>query len=175
MILLLAVFIGLSVGLAATLGLALRQYRSHGRTLPVTAEWVDELSVDRYQPMLRLLDGSDLEFLRSQPGCSPRMLSRMRRQRCQIFRGYLKCLGSDFERTCTALKLLMLQSRHDRPDLAAALVRAQVGFTRGMLVAHCRLVLYRMGMASVDVSGLVNLFDGMRVELRTLVPAASLA
>lgn len=156
------------------LGLALRQNGTHTRTLPVTAEWIGELSVDRYRPMLRLLDGSDMAFLRTQPGCNPQMLSRLRRQRCQIFLGYLECLNSDFQRTCSALKVLMFQSRYDRPDLASALLRAEVEFTKGMLVARCRVALYRLGLSGVDVTGLVRLFDGMRVELRTLVPVASL-
>jgi hypothetical protein len=164
----------IAAGLAVTLALAVRQQGSAGRALPVTAEWIDELSVDRYRPMLRLLDGSDLEFLRSQPGSNPRILSRLRRQRCQIFHGYLGCLNSDFQRTCTALKLLMLQSRYDRPDLASALLRARMDFARGMLTVRLRLSLYRLGLAGVDVSGLVRLFDGMRLELRTMVPVSSL-
>lgn len=174
MIFLLTLIGAIAAGLVATLGLALRQHRRDGRTLPVTAEWIDELSADRYRPMQRLLDGSDLEFLRSQPGSNPRMLSRLRRQRCQIFRGYLTCLNSDFQRTCTALKLLMLQSRYDRPDLASALLRARLDFARGMFVVRLRLALHWLGLAGVDVSGLVKLFDGMRLELRTLVPVSSL-
>jgi hypothetical protein len=39
--------------------------------LPVTAEWIDEHSIDRYRPMLRLLD-EDFQFLRKQPGSSPK-------------------------------------------------------------------------------------------------------
>ena len=174
MILLLALIGAIAAGLAVMLGFALRRPGSHGRNLPVTAEWIDQLSADRYRPMLRLLDGSDLEFLRSQPGCNPRMLSRLRKQRCQIFRGYLKSLNTDFQRVCAVLRVLMLQSQYDRPDLASALLRARLDFTKGMLVVHFRLSLYRLGLAGVDVSGLVKLFDGMRVELRTLVPVASL-
>jgi hypothetical protein len=34
-----------------------------------------------------------------------------------------------------------------------------------------RLVCYQNGFGGVDVSGLVKLFDGMRLELRTLIPA----
>jgi hypothetical protein len=34
------------------------------------------------------------------------------------------------------------------------------------------LFLYRMGVSGVEVSKLVNIFDSMRLELRTMVPAA---
>ena len=168
--------IGISVAACLALLLALRllirKVAVTGGRLPVTAEWIDELSIERYRPMMRLLDGGDLDFLRSQPGYTPRMATRLRTQRCLIFRGYLRCLNADFGRVCAAVKVLMLQSRHDRPDLAAALVRYQVTFACGILMVQFRLFLYRWGLCAVDVSSLVNIFDVMRLELRTLVSAA---
>lgn len=157
--------------LAIALFVVIRKLAFAGGELPVTAEWIDELSTERYRPMMRLLDGRDLEFLRSQPGFSPRMASKIRRQRCQIFRGYLGCLSTDFRRISSALKLLMLRSNVDRPDLAAALVRQQFAFGYGMVNVYAHLFLYRWGIANVDVSSLVGIFDSVRVELRTMVPA----
>jgi len=154
------------------LRLLIRKVAVAGGRLPVTAEWIDELSIERYRPMMRLLDGEDLDFLRSQPGFTPRMATKLRVQRCQIFRGYLRCLNADFGRVCAAIKVLMLQSRNDRPDLAAALVRYQVSFACGILMVQFHLFLYRWGFCAVDVSSLVKMFDVMRLELRTLVPAA---
>jgi len=138
--------------------------------LPVTAGWIDELSSERYRPMVRLLDGGDLDFLRSQPGFSPEVAARVRKQRCQIFRGYLRCLNNDFNRVCLAIKLLMLQARDDRPDLASLLLRHQVAFAAGMANVYFRLFLYRWGLCGVDVTGLVKTFDAMRVQLQTLAP-----
>ena len=140
-------------------------------TLPVTAEWIEDLSADRYRPMLRLLDAADIDFLRSQPGFTRTMEVTLRAQRCRIFRGYLKCLDNDFSRVCLALKLVMTQSAQDRPDLAAALVQQQVMFASGLLSAHFRLLLYRYGVCSVDCSNLVQMFDAMSGELRNLVPS----
>lgn len=152
--------------------LLIRKMGPRGGCLPVTAEWIDELSIERYRPMMRLLSSEDLEFLRSQPGFDPRMAAKLRLQRCQIFRGYLRCLNVDFKRVCTALKVLMLQSRHDRPDLAAALVRQQVMFAFGTIMVQSRLFLYRWGVCGVDVTSLVKIFEAMRLELRRLVPIA---
>jgi hypothetical protein len=67
----------------------------------------------------------------------------------------------------------MLQSRHDRPELAEALIRQQITFACSMVAVRCRLLLYGWGVGSVDVTQLVKLLDSMRVELRTLVPASS--
>ena len=150
----------------------LRKLDSPNRSLPVTAEWIDELSTGRYRPMMRLLDSRDIEFLRSQAGFTPKMEAKLRAQRCQIFRGYLRCLDMDFQRVCMALKLVLLHSEQDRPDLSALLVHHRIMFATGLLAARFRLFLYRWGICTVDVTSLVRIFDVMRIELRTLVPAA---
>jgi hypothetical protein len=167
----LAISIVTFLALAVALFLLVRKMSFNGSCLPLTAEWIDELSMERYQPMLRLLDGRDLEFLRSQPGFNSQMVSKLRVQRCQIFRGYLRCLNGDFQRVCSAIKILMLQSRKDRPDLAGLLVQQQMSFACGMAMVYFRLFLYRWGLCGVDVTGLVKNFDQMRLELRSLVPA----
>lgn len=161
----------LTAALIAALVVLIRRMAADGRDLPITADWIDELSLERYQPMMYLLDRSDLEFMRTQPGFTPQATAKLRDQRCQIFRGYLKCFSSDFAKICGAIRLLMLQSGHDRPDLAAALVKHQLLFAMGLLIVNCRLVLYRFGICGVDVSILLKLFEVMRLELRTFVPA----
>ena len=150
----------------------MRRIVSPRASLPVTAEWIEELSLERYRPMMRLLDRRDLEFLREQPGYTPGLMTRLRAQRCQIFRGYLRCLNQDFARVVLALKLVLLHSQDDRPELAAALLRQQFLFAAGLGAAQVRLLLYRWGWCGVDVAGLVRIFDTMRLELQNLVPAA---
>jgi hypothetical protein len=167
----LAISISTFLALAVALFLLVRKMANHANSLPLTAEWIDELSIERYRPMMRLLDRGDLEFLRSQPGFTPRMAHKLRAQRCQIFRGYLRCLNGDFQKVCAAIKVLMLQSRHDRPDLAGLLVQHQAMFVCGIGLVHFRLFLYRWGLGGVDVTSLVKSFDLMRLELRNLVPA----
>lgn len=139
-------------------------------SLPVTAEWISDLSTERYRPMMRILDSADIEFLRAQPGYTKSMESKLRTQRCQVFRGYLRCLNSDFQRVCMALKIVMAQSEQDRPDLAAPLLDQQFRFASAMLAIRFRLRLYEYGICTVDATSLVRIFDGMRVELCTLVP-----
>jgi hypothetical protein len=140
-------------------------------TLPVTAGWIDDLSVNRYQPMIRLLGEDDVRFLRTHRGFNPAMAAEFRRQRCHVFQSYLECLHSDFQRVCMALKIIMVQSRHDRPDLAQLLIRSQRAFVFGLLLVHARVLLYRWGLGSVEVGGLLRLFETARFELRSLVPA----
>lgn len=162
----------LFVGLVLVLVKLTRHFASP-QHLPVTVDWIEGLSIERYSPMLRLLNQEDLHFLRAQPGYTPQRATKFRIQRCQIFRGYLRQLDSDFKRTCVALKVLMVQSEHDRPDLASVLMRNQMTFAYGMMTVQFQLVFYRYGIGTVDVTGLVKVFDGLRLELRTLVPAES--
>jgi hypothetical protein len=172
---------GLLIVLAIPIGLALvavmvvlaRKLTFTDTSLPLTAEWIDELSIERYRPMMHLLDASDVEWLRGQPGFTPGMAAELRIERCQVFREYLRCLRTDFQRVCAALKLLMLHSRYDRPDLANVLVHQQVMFECGMVVVSLRLFLYRWGLGGVDVTDLVKIFDLMRLELRRLVPTTA--
>jgi hypothetical protein len=168
----LAISIVTFLALAVALFLLVHKMAFKGSSLPLTAEWIDELSIERYQPMMRLLDDADVEFLRSQPGFTPRMAAKLRSQRCQIFRGYLRCLDGDFQRVCAAIKILMLQSRQDRPDLAGILLQTQMRFACEMGLVHFRLFLYRWGVCGVDVTSLVKNFDLVRLELRSLVPAS---
>ena len=130
----LTIFMIILVALVLGIGALVRMLSSTDRSLPVTAEWIDDLSTDRYRPMRRLLDSRDIEFVRSQAGFTPRMESRMRAQRCQIYRGYLRCLNMDFQRVCTALKLVLVQSEQDRPDLSSVLLHNQILLDRKSVV-----------------------------------------
>src|ERR1039457_62384 len=168
----LTIFMIILVALVLGIGALVRMLSSTDRSLPVTAEWIDDLSTDRYRPMMRLLDSGDIEFLRSQARFTPKLESKMRAQRCQIFRGYLRCLNMDFQRVCTALKLVLVQSQQDRPELSSVLLHNQFLFATGLLAVHFRLILYRWGICTVDADALMRIFDGMAFELRHLVPAA---
>jgi hypothetical protein len=172
MSLLIGVSILLTLGVVGVLAYLVRRVAFAG-DLPVTSEWIEDLSLDRYRPMLHMLNGDDIEFLRSQPGFTPRMATKLRAQRTQIFRGYLKSLETDFIRVCSAIKLIMLQSQTDRPELAMALIRQQIAFACSMFGLRIRLQLYSWGICGVDVTQLVKLFDCMRLELHSLVPASS--
>ena len=61
---LIAISIVTSVALILALVVLIRKVAFNGSSLPVTAEWIDELSIERYRHMMRLLDGNDLKFLK---------------------------------------------------------------------------------------------------------------
>ena len=139
-------------------------------SLPITADWIAELSAERYRPMMRLLNADDLGFLKSQPGFTTARESQFRMQRAQVFRGYLRCLHADFRRISIAIRVLMVQSRHDRPDLARLLIRRRMLYTAAAAMVHARLFLYQWGICGVDVSGLMRTFEQLQLDLRALLP-----
>jgi len=173
--LLITLAIALALLLLVIGGILIRNILRTGSNLPLSADWIEELSIERYRPMLRMLDSADIEFLRSQPGFTPQMGAKLRQQRAQMFSGYLRSLESDFARVCSATKLVMLHSNQDRPDLARTLLRQQFQFATGMLNVRCQLFLYRWGLCGVEVSSLLKLFDGVRLELRSVIPAMSMS
>ena len=142
------------------------------RNLAASLDTVAEFSTERYRPMMRLVDGSDQEFLKSHAAATPKMIAQVRKEHCRAFRGYLRGLETDFQAVCWAIKAVMLQSQTDRADLAALLLRSQVAFALCVLKIELRVALYSHGIGTVSVAGLLGQFDGMRLELRSLVPAA---
>ncbi|HZT29760.1 MAG TPA: hypothetical protein VFA33_07755 [Bryobacteraceae bacterium] len=166
-----------SLLLVGTLGpaavLLFRKLLSPQRSLPTSTDWIQELSAERYRPMGRLLESEDYEFLASQPGYTRAMANRLRRERRKAFRGYLRCLTRDFNRVCLAIQLLMMDSAHDRADLAAVLVKQRAMFRLGLVAVEFRLALHACGWdRMVDVRDLVGALDVLGSELRQLVPAA---
>ena len=131
-------------------------------TVMIMPDWLDEISVDRYRPMARLLTENDFEFLRSQPGFQPHMAAELRLQRCRIFRGYLRSLETDFDLVCAALSWLVPQM-----DLR----RYRILFAVGMAAVRCRLWLYRWNLGGVNPATIVQLFETVRRELRVPLTA----
>jgi hypothetical protein len=132
--------------------------------------WSADLSVERYRPMIRLLNVDDIRFLRAQPGVTPEMLHRLRRQRCQIFRGYLKNLERDFQQASDALILVMVQSQVDRRDLIPVFVGSRIKFATAAFSIRCRLLLYRWNIGQEPVQRLLGLFEGLQLELLAWTP-----
>jgi hypothetical protein len=155
---------------ATCFGILLRNLAAGPQNLPATADWIDQLSVEKYAPMRRLLCEDDVRFLASQPGSSRSAIRQFRAQRCEMFLGYLRWLKADFGLICAALRLLMVQSQTDRPDLAVLLIRQKMLFATSLIAIYCNLALYRVGIASVQVDDIIGAFDVLRIELRQLIP-----
>jgi hypothetical protein len=123
----------------------------------------------KYRPMERLLGEEDFRFLASQPGFTPKLGRRLRTERRQIFRGYLRCLSRDFHSISAACRMLMVHSAEDRAELASSLMQQQFMFGLGMLAVEGRLILHAAGIGTVDVRGLVESLETMQTQVRILL------
>jgi hypothetical protein len=158
---------------AASLAFVFHKLVSRGPSLTGENEcqWLpfQQVSPERYFPMERLLDGRDFGYLAAHPGFDRQRLRMFRSQRREAFRCYLACLSQDHTRVCAAIKMLMVQSAQDRPDLATILLRQRVTFSLGMMSVELSLSLHALGIRRVRVQNLIHSLDGMRLELENLL------
>ncbi len=120
--------------------------------------------------MLRLLDNSDLLFLRKQPRFEASVARRLRRQRCQIFSRYLVGLEADFWKASLALRVLVSRWGSGRLAIGPVLAGKEEAFRKAVLRARAQLLLYRWGIGGVDASGPIGLFASICNELKDLNP-----
>jgi hypothetical protein len=150
---------------AAALGRLLRRTRHH----EVSVDWLNNFSISRYNVMERLLSDSDLEFVKAQKGCGPKLARRLRMHRQAIFRLYLHSLSKDFRNLESALMLYMSASRVDRPDLARVVVKQRIIFTWAFLQVRFRVALYGVGVGTANPGKLIGSLSGLRLELSQMV------
>jgi hypothetical protein len=133
----------------------------------------DEIfSLARYRAMDRLLSEEDQNFLRMQPGWNRRKAKNFRKTRIRIFRAYVQQLSADFNKICKAIKLLMVTSEVDRPDLAGLLMKQKFLFVVGMISVEFKLTLYGFGWRSVEVQDLMRTLKTMRSHVQTFAAIA---
>jgi hypothetical protein len=140
-------------------------------------EWNDSegFSLERYEPMSRLLAEEDFLFLAAQPGYRPEMGAKLRRERRRIFRLYLRELAQDFHGLHRQARALVAESHAEHSGLVGLLMHQQITFWRAMAGIELRLAASRLNLANVDVRGLLDSIEAMRLDLARLaapVPAA---
>jgi hypothetical protein len=114
----------------------------------VSQIWND-ISIERYLPMLRLMQPNDLEFLRNRTALSRRRVTRIRKQRAHLALSFLRCLESDFAQLCAAIRVLIaLQPDHIQPAASRRLRRHITNFRGATLLLRLRLLVLRQGMVS---------------------------
>ena len=161
------------VCLAAGFGVVFARLISRDRLNFPAEEGDDLFSPTRYKAMERLLDETDEKFLKSQLRFDRQTEKKFRATRIKIFRGYMHQLSADFERVSKAVKVLMVQSKTDRPDLAGLLMKQQFTFTFAIMTVECKLFLYGLGWRGVDAKALVEPLIEMRSQLQLLAGIAN--
>src|SRR4051794_13616212 len=149
--------------------LIVRAGRLKGTSVP-DANWLDGFTPEKYRPMLRLLNEQDFEWLVSQ-GVEQTAVKELRSERRKIFGTYLDNVSRDFGRLHAAASALVLALPDDQPELAARLVTVRIQFQRTLMLVRFHLVLYDLGLHSVDARRLVAGIEAMDRDLRPLLSA----
>jgi hypothetical protein len=63
----------------------------------------------------------------------------------------------------------------DRPDLALALAKNRTVFAVAVYKVEFRLALHALGVGQVDISGLVEAFEGLRAQVSVFSASAAAA
>jgi hypothetical protein len=137
------------------------------------AEWLDGFSLESYAPMWRLLDPSDMEFLRKQPGFRPALAKRLQAERRKVFIDYLWLMTADFNQLLKIGRLMLISSKVDQPEFARALERHRNRFYFIVCAIRCKLALAPLGFRVQGpelLNPLASLLQQVR-ELASLEPA----
>src|SRR5580704_18686856 len=144
-------------------------HRLASRVDPETgaAEWLNGFSLESYAPMWRLLDQSDIEFLRKQPGFRPALAKRLQAERRAAFIDYLWLMTADFNQLLKIGRLMLVSSSVDRPEFARALGRHRNRFYLTVCAIRCKLALAPFGI-QVEGPELLNSLTGVLQQVREL-------
>jgi hypothetical protein len=132
-----------------------------------------DLSWRDYRPLHRLLDPADFDFLRRR-GVSEARIRTLVAERRKIYRLCLRSLASDFNSVHRTMTLVLIQSKVDRPDLAAELANQRIAFYRSLVLVEFRLAVHRWGFKLPTVD-LLQPLEILQSQLRMLATAGAAA
>ena len=127
-----------------------------------------EFSMSRYEPMGRLQNEDDLQFLKAQPGYTAKIGREFSRERRRIFRLYLRELAQDFHRLHAHARAVVASLPAENSHLVGMLIRQRVRFEYEMAAIEMRLTLSWTGLGSVNASELIQALAAMQAEVSRL-------
>jgi hypothetical protein len=153
---------GGALSLGVLLARRLLRYRDLRPAEESPSEVVPQISMERYQPMARLFDDQDLQFLASRPGYRPEMSAWLRRSRRRVFRLYLAELSADFHRLHAAARRITADAPEHHADMVGLLMRQEIAFWRVLAGIEVRLALDWVGLGAADARGLLEIVEQLR-------------
>ncbi len=165
-------------GLAALGGLALFQfgeYRRARRRSEPEEEYSPEVyrqTMERYQPLMRLLTAEDADFLRRNAGC-PRIASHWERSRRRIGRIYLKELAADFHLLHARARVLVATGPEQYSVLVPVLFKQKFVFWRTLAAIELRLALGGWSIPQASIMQLVGAIQAMQSEISRVAAASA--
>jgi hypothetical protein len=151
--------------LLLALAAAAAEFCTHLRALGAKRTFAEAApETGRYQALIRLLHDLD-----AGPPDDPRLRAEVKAQRRQRVRAWLRGLTNDYGNLLAQLRIIVVQSNTDRPDLIRILARNRLMFAWMMCRIELQLCLDYWGVADVQIltRDVTALVDGCRaLQLR---------
>ena len=154
-----------AIGLGVSLTLR-RLYRPSIQGVPSVEELTTRPPRETYRPMSRLFAEEDFAFLSGQ---GPGIIKRLRRQRREVLRLYLRELRADFQRLYALCRILAPKSQD--PNFAPLITQQALSFYGLFLILQVRCALGWYLHVRVDTVDLVTAFDRLAQAARATLPA----
>ncbi len=124
-----------------------------------------ESLVSYYRPLRLLLDPDELAHAKSLAGDDHAAWRRFRRQRIRAFRCYLRDLEVDFRRLEFKLRYLLLAASASDAQWVHQLNRLRAQFALRLFVLEFRLLLFSLGLGTINASALLEAMERMEQAL----------
>jgi len=130
------------------------------------ASFLENFSLQTYQPMLRLATQMDRRYLTDAHGES--LSGCYRKIQRGLLREYLRDAAKDFNRLYSIANAKSLQATSDPGDLSMALFEQQMTFIMLIWGIEARLMLDGIVPFALDLGPLMSAIEGLAAQTRTL-------
>ncbi len=156
-LLLLSALLLVTLGLFAAAFVGAWRFITKRSVDPPTREWLDEFDFTRYAALPKLFSPQDYDFLRSQPGCTPELISRLKADRLEIAESYLQDLETDVRLLLNAANQATGIAANEAEDISAFLLRQECRFACSILYLRFQLTLMKLGLVQrIQFESLLN-------------------
>lgn len=160
--------------LAALLAVRLLRYRNASLPESRLEMETEPFSPAKYEPLARLAVVDDLAFLSSLPGYRRAIGAKLRRERCRIFRMYLRELADDFHGLHARARDMVAESPEANSEPVGLLLRQQFAFWRALASIELRLLAPWIRVPGIAVPALVESLETIRLDLARIATPVTL-
>jgi hypothetical protein len=115
--------------------------------------------------MENLLSAEDFDFLSRQPGFDLALYRKLRQERLQIFRMYLRRMIADFSRLHFVARLIVAHAADDQSGILKRLLWLKLRFSASVLRAEFSYHLCRFGVGSLPARALITRLQDMSAQI----------
>jgi hypothetical protein len=151
--------------------LAVRLRISRAAKYDFDPDWYAAFSTEKYRLMLKLLVDHDHGFSQLRSG---RIRKRIRAERRNLFRGYLRNLVRDFDRLFRAARLMSVHADRDCSNVAIELIRLRANFLLKLAGVHFSLTMHALDIsAPTALESLVESLESAKCCLQPMPTRAN--